>query len=89
MRSTSALTMGERSKQDLLAGLAAIYQSRDFSDLVVFGREGTRHAVHRAIVCPRSEFIYRACKEGRWRVRYTDLRCATTHSFADLKFRKA
>ncbi|GIZ44816.1 hypothetical protein CKM354_000800300 [Cercospora kikuchii] len=59
--------MGERPRQDLLAGLAAIYQSRDFSDLVIFGREGTRHAVHRAIVCPRSEFIYRACKEGRWR----------------------
>ncbi|KAM3416997.1 hypothetical protein BST61_g8580 [Cercospora zeina] len=59
--------MGERPRLELLAGLAEIYQSRDFSDLVIFGKEGTRHAVHRAIVCPRSEFIYRACKESRWR----------------------
>ncbi|KAI5357140.1 putative BTB/POZ domain-containing protein [Septoria linicola] len=59
--------MGERPRLELFTGLASLYHSRDFSDLVIFGKDGTRHSVHRAIVCPRSEYIYKAVKEGRWR----------------------
>ncbi|KAK4502569.1 hypothetical protein PRZ48_005995 [Zasmidium cellare] len=59
--------MGERPRHELFSGLASLYQSREYSDLVLFGREGSRHAVHRAIVCPRSEYFYKAVKEEQWR----------------------
>ncbi|KAF2163363.1 hypothetical protein M409DRAFT_68620 [Zasmidium cellare ATCC 36951] len=59
--------MGERPRLELFSGLASLYQSREYSDLVLFGREGSRHAVHRAIVCPRSEYFYKAVKEEQWR----------------------
>lgn len=62
--------MGEHPRRELFSGLASLYQSREWSDLVLFGREGTRHAVHRAIVCPRSDYFHKAVKEERWRVRY-------------------
>lgn len=66
--SCCTIAMGERPRQELLYGLASLYHSRDFSDLVVFGKDGSRHAVHRAVLCPRSEYIYTAVKEGKWRV---------------------
>ena len=62
------LDMGERPRLELYAGLAALYQSREYTDLVVSGRDGTRHPIHRAIVCPRSEYFYTAVKEARWKV---------------------
>lgn len=59
--------MGERPRLELYSGLATLYQSRDYSDLVLFGKDGTRHHVHRAIVCPRSEYFHAAVRERRWR----------------------
>ncbi|CAK4034960.1 hypothetical protein AC578_3782 [Lecanosticta acicola] len=59
--------MGERPRLELFAGLASLYRSRDYSDLTISGRDGTRHSVHRAIVCPRSDYFQRAVQERRWR----------------------
>ncbi|KAK4624351.1 hypothetical protein CLAFUW4_05488 [Fulvia fulva] len=67
MRKPRSFDMDERPRLELYAGLAALYQSREFSDLVVSGREGTRHPIHRAIVCPRSEHFYNAVKEAQWK----------------------
>lgn len=69
MRKLHTFAMGERPRLELFSGLASLYQSREYSDLVLFGREGSRHPVHRAVVCPRSEYFYKAVKEERWRVR--------------------
>lgn len=60
--------MGERPRLELFSGLASLYRSRDYSDLTILGRDGTKHPVHRAIVCPRSEHFEKAVKEKRWRV---------------------
>lgn len=67
MRAPRTFAMGERPRLELFAGLTSLYQSRDYSDLVLFGRDGTRYPVHKAIVCPRSEYLHSAVKEGRWR----------------------
>lgn len=73
MRKYRELAMGERPRLELFSGLASLYQSREYSDLTLFGREGSRYAVHRAIVCPRSEYFYKAVKEEQWRVRSLNL----------------
>ena len=45
----------------------SLYQPRDYSDLTVFANDGSHHPVHRAIVCPRSQYFFDAVREGRWK----------------------
>ncbi|KAK5170572.1 uncharacterized protein LTR77_005160 [Saxophila tyrrhenica] len=59
--------MGDRPHSELLGALRSLYHSRDYADLVVFSRDGTRHPVHRAIVCPRSQYLADAVRNGKWR----------------------
>lgn len=54
--------------KDLFLTPNSLYYSLDYSDLVIFSRDGTRHPVHRAVVCPRSNYLATAVKEGQWRV---------------------
>ncbi|EMC93767.1 hypothetical protein BAUCODRAFT_36217 [Baudoinia panamericana UAMH 10762] len=59
--------MGDKPRAELFGALHTLYQSRDYSDLVIFARDSSRHPVHRAILCPRSHFFHIAVKERRWR----------------------
>ncbi|KAK3719921.1 hypothetical protein LTR37_004044 [Vermiconidia calcicola] len=59
--------MGDKPRTELFNALQSLYQSRDYSDLVIFARDGTRHPVHRAIVCPRSPWFSGAVQVGHWR----------------------
>jgi hypothetical protein len=64
----SLFRMGDKPRLELAAGLFALFQSRDWSDLVLFSHDGSRYPVHRAIVCPRSHFFDDAVRRRRWRV---------------------
>ncbi|KAK5123686.1 hypothetical protein LTR85_002322 [Meristemomyces frigidus] len=59
--------MGDKPRSELFNALHSLYQSRDFSDLIIFAQDGARHPVHKAILCPRSQFFHAAVKERRWR----------------------
>jgi hypothetical protein len=48
---------GLSPEEELHAGLASLYQSKDYSDLTLFDRDGSRHRVHKAIVYTRSDFL--------------------------------
>ncbi|KAF2434607.1 hypothetical protein EJ08DRAFT_676060 [Tothia fuscella] len=52
--------------QELTASLSKLYESGLYSDLTISCGDDTYKA-HKAIVCPRSEFFSRACREGRWK----------------------
>ena len=63
-----------------------LYESGEYSDLtVVCGRDV--YNVHKAIVCPRSEFFSKACRDGRWKVLHLLPKRRT--EIADLSRRKA
>ncbi|KAK5697625.1 hypothetical protein LTR17_023940 [Elasticomyces elasticus] len=46
--------------------ISSLHASHDYSDLVILSRDGSSYQVHRAIVCPRSKYIDRAVKKGKW-----------------------
>jgi hypothetical protein len=67
--------MGDRPRLELFAGLAALYKSRDHADLTLISSDGaTTHAVHRAIVCPRSAPLDAQVKAATWKVRGRETR---------------
>jgi len=53
-----------------------IYESGDYSDLTVICG-GDVYKVHKAIICPRSDFFSKACRDKAWKV----LRPVTERSF--------
>ncbi|KAK3626205.1 hypothetical protein LTR56_019993 [Elasticomyces elasticus] len=58
--------MGNKPRLELLGALRSLHASHDYSDLVILSRDGSSYQVHRAIVCPRSSYIDRAVKKGKW-----------------------
>lgn len=52
--------------RELRSLLTNLHISGDYSDLKVICGENI-HNVHKAIICPQSEFFSRACCDGRWK----------------------
>lgn len=44
-----------------------LYESSAYSDLTVIYKEDV-YKVHKAIICPRSDFFSNKCRGGRWKV---------------------
>jgi hypothetical protein len=49
-----------RAATDLIGSMSQLLQSAKYSDLVIACR-GREFAVHRAVVCPQSSFLDKAC----------------------------
>ena len=47
----------------------SLYRTRDYTDLILVGGDGSRHGVHKAVICPRSQYFSRAVQERRWSAR--------------------
>lgn len=47
--------------------LTSLLQTSEYSDFIITCREKKYH-VHKAILCPRSEFFSQLCKKGTWKV---------------------
>ncbi|SMQ49233.1 unnamed protein product [Zymoseptoria tritici ST99CH_3D7] len=60
------LSRDSQPEQELQTGLANLYQTKQYSDLSLFGRDGIEQLVHKAIVCPRSRFFEAAVQTRGW-----------------------
>jgi hypothetical protein len=49
--------------KELKSSLERLYRTREYSDLVV-SCKGKEYHVHKAVLCPRSDFFAAACREG-------------------------
>ncbi|KAH8692864.1 hypothetical protein BGW36DRAFT_464088 [Talaromyces proteolyticus] len=63
--------MTNRAHEELMNSLKVLYAKGDYSDLTITCH-GTHYRVHKAVVCPRSEFFASACRENSSEVAYNE-----------------
>lgn len=59
----SKTSMPTTAVEELKSSLEWLYRTREFSDLQIVTRERI-HYVHKAVVCPRSEYLANICREN-------------------------
>ncbi|EXF84622.1 BTB/POZ domain-containing protein [Colletotrichum fioriniae PJ7] len=59
--SRPAMVSADRPQKDLFGSLESLYKTGNYSDLTI-SSVAKSYSVHRAIVCPRSDFLAAACR---------------------------